>query len=317
MPDGSRRSISSAVEGVARLRMPASSRAYAGIDSAMAPSRAALCAALDAIAPHRDAVTVAGAHAVFERTRDLDIAADATKDGDLALTPALVAEEPRLEAAMRGAGFRTLAELEGEARKHDPGLRRRYEAQPGLWATGMATSGDPIGEVDLLVPTSIAGGGRRSARALKSHGKQATRHTPGLELVVLDRSLMKIENFVDGSVRDAWVAGYAGLLCAKAYKLGERIHERDGNGRDRVRPKDAVDVWRLLATSDGVSVSATFDQYSDHEQCGEAVHRGRRYLETIIGDGHIRALATADLAVFVPPDEVGDTISTWFRAFRA
>lgn len=297
--------------------MPAPSGAYGGVNAAMAPSRAALCAALDAIAPHRDAVTVAGAHAVFERTRDLDIAADATKDGDLALTPALVAEEPRLEAAMRGAGFRTLAELEGEARQHDPGLRRRYEAQPGLWATGMASSGEPIGEVDLLVPTSIAGGGRRSAHALKSHGKQATCHTPGLELVVLDRSLMKIENFVDGSIRDAWVAGYAGLLCAKAYKLGERIRERDGNGRNRVRPKDAVDVWRLLAVSDGAAVRAKFDEHSDDERCGEAVRRGLRYLETIVGDGHIRTLATADLAVFVPPDEVGDTISTWFRAFRA
>jgi hypothetical protein len=274
----------------------------------MAPSRAALCAALDAIASHRDAVTVAGAHAVFERTRDLDIAADATKDGDLALTPALVADEPRLETAMRGAGFRTLAELEAEARHDDPGLRRQYGAQPGLWATGMATSGEPIGEVDLLGPTSIAGGGRRSARALKSHGRQATRHTPGLELVVLDRSLMKVENFVDGSIRDAWVAGYAGLLCAKAYKLGERIRERDGNGRDRVRPKDAVDVWRLLATSDGTAVRAKFDEHGDDAQCGEAVRLGQSYLETIIGDGHIQSLATAGLAVFVPPDEVGDTI---------
>lgn len=318
MPDDSQGPRSPTVRPVAdrgRFAVPIA-RQYAGRDAEMAPSRESLCVALDALGAHREAVTVVGAHAVLERTRGLDVVALATKDADLALTPALVAEEPHLDAAMRAAGFRTLAEIEAEAREHDPQVRRRYEAQPGLWATGMTEAGEPVGEVDLLVPTSIAGGGLRSARALKRHGKQATRHTPGLELVVLDRSLMKIENFVDGTVREAWVAGHAGLLCAKAYKLGERIRERDSNGRNRVRPKDAIDVWRLLATSDGAEVRAVFDRHLDDERSGEAIQVGLDHLRTIIGDGHVRSLVGNNLVGAVPESDVSRVVRDWYLAFQ-
>ncbi|MFD7073965.1 hypothetical protein ACFV9G_07105 [Nocardioides sp. NPDC059952] len=180
----------------------------------------------------------------------------------------------------------------------------------------MTADGTAIGEVDLLVPTSIAGGGRRSARALKQHGRQATRHTSGLELVVLDRSMMPIENFADGSVREAWVAGHAGLLCAKAYKLGERIRERDQNGRDRVRAKDAVDVWRLLATCDGTEVREVFERHADDSQSGQAIRVGLEHLRTIIGDGHIGLLAVADLAGTVPESDVSTVVAEWFEAFE-
>lgn len=180
MPEKPAPSISPAVRRGAHLEVSPRLPVYAGANAAMAPSRAALCAALDAISGHRDAVTVVGAHAVLERTRDLDLTANATKDGDLALTPALVADEPHLDTAMRMGGFQTLAELEQEARQRDPRMRQRYAAQPGLWGTGMTADGEPVGEIDLLVPTSIAGGGRRSAHALKRHGKHTTRHTPAL-----------------------------------------------------------------------------------------------------------------------------------------
>lgn len=308
---------SATARSVSGRRFPAPAAGpFAGRDAELAPSRESLCLALDALRAHRDAVTVVGAHAVFERTRDLAVPALATKDADLALTPALVADEPHLAAAMRGAGFRTLAEIETEAREHDPHVRRRYEAQPGLWATGMTEAGEPVGEVDLLVPTSIAGGGRRSARALKRHGKQATRRTPGLELVVLDRSLMKIANFADRTVREAWVAGHAGLLCAKAYKLGERIRERDADGRNRVLPKDAIDVWRLLATSDGAEVRAVFDRHVDDERSGAAIQVGLDHLRTIIGDGHIRLLVADNLLGAVPANEVSRVVRDWYAAFQ-
>ena len=289
---------------------------YAGQEALLVESRAALCAAIDALAAHRDAVTLAGAHAVHERSRGVGLRARETKDGDLALTPDLVLDSPLIESLMRGAGFRTLAELESELREHNPAARRRFEAQPGLWGTGMATDGTALGEVDLLVPTSIAGGGRRSARALKRHGRQATRHTPGLELVVLDRSLMPIENYADGTVRESWVAGHAGLLCAKAYKLGERIQERDANGRDRVRTKDGLDVWRLLASSDGAAVRAIFERHLDDEQSGQAIRIGLDHLRTIIGDGHIGLLAAVDLAGTVPESEISRVVRDWYAAFE-
>lgn len=290
---------------------------YAGPEALLVETRTALCAAMDALANHKDALTLVGAHAVRERTRDVALRARETKDADLALVPGMVSDSPLIEIAMRGAGFKTLAELETEIRRHNPYVRRRFEAQPGLWGMGMTADGSAVGEVDLLVPTSIAGGGRRSARALKQHGKQATRHTPGLELAVLDRSLMPIENFVDGTVRSAWVAGHAGLLCAKAYKLGERIRERDLNGRDRVQAKDAIDVWRLLATSDGAEVRGGFERHLDDEQSGPAIRLGLDHLRTIVGDGHIQLLAVEGLVGAVPESDVLRVVAEWFGAFQA
>jgi hypothetical protein len=246
---------------------------------------------MDALAIHKGALTLVGAHAVHERTRDVALRARETKDGDLALIPGMVSDSPLIESAMRGAGFKTLAELEKEVRKHNPDVRRRFESQPGLWGTGMTADGSAIGEVDLLVPTSIAGGGRRSARALKQHGTQTTRHTPGLELAVLDRSLMPIENFVDGTVREGWVAGHAGL--------------------------DAVDVWRLLATSDGAEVRAVFERHLDDEQSGPAIRLGLDHLRMIVDGGHIRLLAAEGLVGTVPESDVLRVVAEWFEAFQA
>lgn len=127
---------------------------------------------------------------------------------------------------------------------------------------------------------------------------------------------MKIENFLDGTVRDAWVAGHAGLLCAKAYKLGERIRERDANGRDRVRAKDAVDVWRLLATSDGAAVRGTFERHLHDERSGGAIQIGLDLLTTIVGDGHIQSIALPALEGAVPEGEVSRVARDWFAAFQ-
>lgn len=290
---------------------------YAGPDAVLAESREALCAVLDALDEHRDALTLAGAHAVHERTKELPIASTTTKDGDLALTPSLVTDEPVIEAKMREAGFRPLHEFETELAETKPDLPRRFRDQPGLWGTGLSDTGEPIGEVDLLVPTSIAGAGsRRSARALKQHGAKTTRHTPGLELAVLDRDLMEIENFADGTTREAFVAGHAGLVCAKAYKLGERVEERDkGSGKDRVLPKDAVDMWRLMATSDGADVRGTFEEYSNDAESGAAIRKGITYVESLLANGDIQTLAVAGLQGTVEESEVVSVIETWAAGF--
>src|SRR5674476_203695 len=66
------------------------------------------------------------------------------------------------------------------------------------------------------------------------------------------------------------------LVCAKAYKLYARIDERESaKGKDRVSPKDASDLWRLVATSAGEDVRRVFDEYENHEVIGESVHKGR------------------------------------------
>ena len=86
-------------------------------------ARRVLLDALSTLAPHGKAIVVVGAQAVYLRTDLNDIAltiAPYTTDGDLALDPTLLGDEPKLEESMRRAGFQLL-EQDG---KH---------AQPGTW----------------------------------------------------------------------------------------------------------------------------------------------------------------------------------------
>jgi len=84
--------------------------------------------------------------------------------------------------------------------------------------------------VDLLVPDSLGGGGRRGAR-IPPHGKHVARKVAGLEATLpADRRRFELA-----------VAGPAGLLVAKIHKIGERAEEPD-----RLSDKDALDVYRLL-----------------------------------------------------------------------
>ena len=68
-------------------------------------ARRVLLDALDALGPHRGAVIVSGAQAIYLRTggNRLPIA-DFTTDGDIALDPNLLAKTPKLAELMKGAG---------------------------------------------------------------------------------------------------------------------------------------------------------------------------------------------------------------------
>jgi len=84
-------------------------------------ARRVLLDALTALAPHGKAIIVAGAQAIYLRTGDSDIAvAPFTIDGDLALDPRLLSDEPELEATMTGAGFELLKQA---ANRTQPGIR--------------------------------------------------------------------------------------------------------------------------------------------------------------------------------------------------
>lgn len=96
-------------------------------------ARGVLLDALEALAEQRNAVIVIGAQAIYLQTGGIDVAlAEATKDSDVALDPRRLAEIPRIEAAMREAGFRSAA-----------------NGQPGSWIN---TSGIPV---DLMVPEQL------------------------------------------------------------------------------------------------------------------------------------------------------------------
>jgi hypothetical protein len=192
-------------------------------------ARRVLLDALEALGSQREAIIVVGAQAVYLRTGDAGITGVApyTTDADLALAPALLADEPHIEKLMGDADF-------------------EQKGDPGVWWKTVDVEGNPTDiEVDLMVPQGFApAGGRRSVR-LPPHDKMITRKAVGLEGSILDHDLIEIAA-LDGSDRRRFtvcVAGPAALVVAKVYKLRDRIAEGKA---DRIADKDAADVYRLM-----------------------------------------------------------------------
>ena len=148
----------------------------ASIDPRHVAARRVLLDALDALAAHKQAVIVAGAQAIYLHTGEGEIGiAPFTSDGDLAIDPAKLGDEPQLEVAMRAARF-------------TPSL-----TEPGIWLATTAVDGTELTiPVDLIVPEAVAPpGGRRGAR-LGPHGKRVARRAVGLEAAIVDHSAMTV-----------------------------------------------------------------------------------------------------------------------------
>jgi hypothetical protein len=148
--------------------MPGSSDIYTA-------ARTVLLDALEALGPHRSAMTLVGAQAIYTRVGEADIAvAPTTTDGDIILDPERLSVEPAIEELLRNAGFE---------RKEDP----THGALPGIWAKQVG-SGHFV-SVDLLIPEAVASReGRRAAR-LNGHETGSGYCQFGLFLACLDVSL--------------------------------------------------------------------------------------------------------------------------------
>lgn len=111
-------------------------------------ARRVLLDALAAMEAHLDALVVVGAQAVYIRTGEGDLAvAPYTTDADLAIHPARLGPEPRIEIALGKAGF------------------DREGAQVGIWKKSVLVAGaSQVVQVDFLIPETLGGPGRRSAR---------------------------------------------------------------------------------------------------------------------------------------------------------
>lgn len=121
-----------------------------GVDPLYVLAREVLLDALGALGPHRDAIVLVGAQAIYLHVGEGELAvAPFTTDGDLAIDPAVLAEIPPLEDALIGAGF----------------LPKSNDSV-GIWIAKRPTSrGDADVAVDLLVPASVSPGkGSRAAR---------------------------------------------------------------------------------------------------------------------------------------------------------
>ena len=128
-------------------------------------------------------------------------------------------------------------------------------AQPGAW---LSPDGIPV---DLMVPEALAGPGSRGAR-LGPHERRVARRAKGLEGAVVDRELMEISSLDPHVERSAaiLVAGPTALLVAKVHKIVERA-----GIPNRLRDKDAFDVFRLLQATDSLTLAEGFARLVDHE----------------------------------------------------
>ena len=225
------------------------------VDELYVIARRVLLDALDALGPHRDAIVLVGAQAVYLRVGEADLAvAPFTTDGDLAIDPAVLAEIPPLEKALMDAGFFP-----------------KTKDSVGIWITKRPTSQSDDTEVavDLLVPASVSpAAGRRAAR-LPGHDSRAARIVKGLEGAIIDAEVMRLAALdADTRTFDVRVAGPAALLVAKLHKISER------HGTDRQSDKDALDVLRLLRGTETDDLAARYAKLLADRRSAEAARAG-------------------------------------------
>ncbi|MCE6994425.1 hypothetical protein LZG04_06330 [Saccharothrix sp. S26] len=244
-------------------------------------ARSVLLDALDGLGPHRDAVVLVGAQAVYIHAGDADfVTAPTTTDADLALIPDRLADEPSIADAMRAAGF-------------VPG------GQPGTWLG----RGDIA--VDLMAPEALSGSaGRRSARLRPPHDAKATaRRTSGLEPVVVDNEVRVIGSLDGDDARSFGikVAGPAALIVSKVVKIAERRGQPH-----RLKPKDGLDVLRLLRAVDTTRLAQALTALVADDLSGTVVTQAVAELRVLAArpDDLLPVLAADAEAGFSDPDEI-------------
>ncbi len=220
-------------------------------------SRRVLLDALTALGAHRKAVVLVGAQAIYLRVGAGDLAvAPFTTDADLAIDPRHLDDAPALANLMETAGF-------------------QLAVRPGTWA--LKHDGY---QIDFLVPTALAGAGRRGAR-LGAHGTDVARKATGLEAAVVDHSILRVAALERGDSRtfDIAVANVGALLVAKLHKIDERKHVPD-----RLQDKDALDVLRILRHASIDNLGQTLGRLAQDPVAGEVTRASRPFLVELFAD---------------------------------
>lgn len=279
---------------------------FAELDARYVAARRVLLDALTALAPHGDAVILAGAQAIYLHTGATDLAiAPYTNDGDLVLNPLLLGDATELEAGMSAAGFHL---------QQQPG----GHVEPGIWLTRASAAGEEIlVPVDLIVPEGAASGAGRRAARLGGHGARAARRAVGLEATLVDNSMMTIAALdpSDPRAMDARVAGPAALFVAKAHKL----HDRLASGRAaRLDDKDAADVVRLMQTTRPDEIAATLSALAQDGVAGPPTTEALNYIEELFGRRGRPGieLASRALRTAIPEDRVQAICVAYVTALR-
>lgn len=201
-------------------------------------ARRVLLDALEALGIQRKALILVGAQAIYLHTGPAGLAMpEYTTDADIGIDPQFLSDNPRLEDAFQAAGFRPAG------------------TNVGSWLTKQRLNGREIEVmVDLLVPATVGGPGRRGAR-LGIHGSKVARKVKGLEATLVDKSEQMISSLESSDKRSyqVAVAGPTALLVSKLHKIGDR--EGDQN---RLTDKDALDVLCLLRSIPAEVLASTF-----------------------------------------------------------
>jgi len=156
--------------------------------------------------------------------------------------------------------------------------------------------------IDLLVPETLGGPGRRAAR-LGAHGDRIARKVSGLEAIVVDRVITTIES-LEANDRRAFqvaVAGPAALMVAKLHKIGDR----EGTGRSS--DKDALDLLRLLRAVPTADLVARFIKLLADPASDTATRRALALLGELFG--HPAAVGSRMAARAVEALEDPETIA--------
>ncbi|WP_416902200.1 hypothetical protein [Micromonospora echinospora] len=281
------------------------------LDPLYVAARRVLLDALAALGPHRSALILVGAQAVYLRAGDADLetVAPFTTDADFSIDASRLGSDPDITGAMIEAGFTLKVKSGGNG------------IEPGSWLTTTDLNGEKVSvEVDLMVPEAMAiGRGKRDAR-LPEHGKNAARWAPGLEAAVLDNDEMPIGSLEpDRDLRkeSIRVAGPASLLVAKGHKLGERLN---AGRQQRIKPKDAGDVFRIMRSPTPPTViGRRLAELRQDDMCGASVRAGVRYLSDLFGAPRAPGveLAVENLASAVTEDELRVVMPAYLDAMLA
>lgn len=280
---------------------------YMTLGPEIVASRKLLLEVLYLLREQSDALTVLGAHAVFEQTKSvIDLPAmDSTNDADLGVVPELLLPVPLLNEVMDSAG-----------------LEPASPSRPGVW--GLKSEHEmSIHErltIDLIAPASVAGSGRRSAE-VGPHGRRSVSKTTGTELSLIDRQWMTIGSFDDQEPDgEGYVAGAAALICAKAYKIADRLDpaELERNPK-RFKPKDVTDLFRLMVTKSGPEVRRIFDLGATKPDIADSVIEGKRLLLALRAREDGRWITGQVLLQWgedvMDGDQVQRIVDEWFDGF--
>lgn len=244
-------------------------------------ARTVLLDALTALEDHLPNVILIGAQAVYVWSAESNFTvAMMTTDADLALDADRLLPVPEVAATL-----------------HSHGFVLKEGGNPGQWIG----KGDIA--LDLMVSEHHAGQGRRSA-SLPPHDSKVARRGRGLAPVLVDNAVKTISalDISDPRSVEIAVAGPAALIVAKCIKIKERVEAVAKGGTDRTKPKDVLDIYRLLV---GVELETLVEGFRLHSIQRDAQEESAEALAFLAAESARATDLLPEMAATAAEDDTG------------